>query len=300
MAKTWGLLKYYHPAIASGKHNWDSILIVSIRNILASNTNGQAKRELQSLLHIAGPNNAVEYIPGYGDPISAKNYDISWIEKDKILSREQKQFLLYTTKHPFKGINFYAQPNINNDSTVFTPNENPYKRMLYPDTNYRLLGLFRFWNVINYFYPYKYAIGKPWGAVLNELIPVMISANDTLSYHRSIAKMAASINDSHGSLWPGVFESFTGKYAPPFNFMLINGKAVVTKLVDSVSCIKADITVGSVISSINHLSIKQRIKDNLDYVPASNYGGKIKTMHSFILNTDTSFALYSFVNPGGK
>ena len=34
IAKTWGLLKYYHPEIATGKHDWDSVLAASTNRIL--------------------------------------------------------------------------------------------------------------------------------------------------------------------------------------------------------------------------------------------------------------------------
>jgi len=299
-AKTWGHLKYYHPEIASGKHDWDSVLISSIHKILVSKKNDQVKTELGKLFKIARENTAPENVPKNRLLVSLKNYDNSWVDKDRILSHEQKQLLVFNLTHPRRGLNFYAQPNPDNDSTVFTPNEKPYKEMLYPDVNYRLLALFRFWNVINYYYPYKYAIGKPWDKVLNEMIPVMIDATDTLSYHKAMAKMSATINDSHGSIWPSVFTSFTGKYSPPFNFALIDGKAVVTKIADSLLCNGSNIQVGSIISTIDHISIKRRIKANLDYVPASNYGGKLKTMLAFILNSRVPEALYSFENRDGK
>jgi len=35
-----------------------------------------------------------------------------------------------------------------------------YSDMRYPDREYRLLGLFRFWNVIHYFYPYKHLLDR--------------------------------------------------------------------------------------------------------------------------------------------
>ena len=300
LAKTWGFLKYYHPGIASGRHNWDSILVTSIDNIIVSKKKNQVTIELARLFEIAGANTAAAHFHREAAPIATRNYDISWIGKDKLLSQQQKQALRYTANHPYDGVNYYAQADPGNDSTVFTPNENPYRDMLFPNVNYRLLGLFRFWNVINYFYPYKYAIGEHWDLVLTRMIPLMMDVTDTISYHKALAQMSASINDSHGSLWPSVFGSLTGKYSPPFNFALIDGKAVVTKITDSVLCKQAKIQAGCVITSINKMSVKRRIRENLDYVPASNYGGKLKTMHLFILNTRDPQATYSGTDPDGK
>jgi hypothetical protein len=35
-------------------------------------------------------------------------------------------------------------------------NEPIYKGFEYPDEEYRILGLSKYWNIIEYFYPYKY------------------------------------------------------------------------------------------------------------------------------------------------
>src|SRR5436305_12811224 len=39
--------------------------------------------------------------------------------------------------------------------TLLGQQDNPYSGMSAPTEEYRLLALFRFWNVINYFYPYE-------------------------------------------------------------------------------------------------------------------------------------------------
>ena len=49
--------------------------------------------------------------------------------------------------------------------------DNPYAEMNFPTAEYRLLALFRFWNVINYFFPYKNLIGDSWETVLPRYIP---------------------------------------------------------------------------------------------------------------------------------
>lgn len=37
-------------------------------------------------------------------------------------------------------------------------NENSYGSLYFPDLGYRLLALFRYWNVIQYFYLYRYLL----------------------------------------------------------------------------------------------------------------------------------------------
>ncbi|RAJ83158.1 C-terminal processing protease CtpA/Prc [Chitinophaga dinghuensis] len=300
LSRTWGLLKYYHPEIASGKYDWDSVVIANISNLLSSKYTNGFHSAIDNLLTVAGIDTASYYSPETDHSIRYSNYDISWIKRARYLSNAQKEKLYYIATHPHRGKNFYALPGDAMDSTVATVNEKPYKDMLLPDVKYRLLGLFRFWNVINYYYPYKYAIGKPWDKVQQEMIPVMINSNDTLSYYRAIVRMAASINDSHGGLWPEVFKHIAGKYMPPFNFRLIEGKAVVTKIIDSTLAHDARLQVGATLTSINGVPISRLIKTFWEDVPASNAGGKLKSMHAFILNTHSAQAQYGSISKDGK
>lgn len=50
--------------------------------------------------------------------------------------------------------------------------------MEFPDKEYRLLALFRLWNVVNYFFPYKNLTGSNWNDVLPKYIPQFESDKD--------------------------------------------------------------------------------------------------------------------------
>lgn len=297
LCKTWGLLKYYHPGVATGKQDWDSVLVTALARLSKSSNQQQLNKEVQQMMVIAGENTAKAYSPLAKENINVRNLDHNWL-KDNMLTLAHQKALTFITEHPYSGLNYYAQPNPQNDSTVYTPNEKPYPEMLLPNVNYRLLSLFRFWNVINYFYPYKYTIGKPWGKVLEEMIPEMIKANDTLSYHKSLAKMAASINDSHGGLWPQVFDTITGKYSPSFDFRIIDKVAIVTRI-DSADRL-SKLRMGSVIEKIDGIELYQKMQAYWDYIPASNNGGKTKSLHYILLNSNKQTAMLSGYHPDGE
>lgn len=300
LANAWGFLKYYHPEIAGGTHNWDSVLIISVKHILKSKQLYAVNSEIDRMLAIAGRDTASEYKPAPKDTMRSRNYDLSWINNNHLLSLSRKKVLLFIARHPYQGVKYYAQANPGNDSTVVTPNEKPYLKMVFPDVNYRLLCLFRFWNVINYFYPYKYAIGKPWNNVLEEMIPKFINAADTLSYYKALSVMASSINDSHCGLWPQVYDTILGKYNSPFNFKLIDNKAVVTKIADSAPVINSVIKAGSVIEAMDGVSLAERIKQYWNYFSASNNGGKIKKMHENIFRSKNKTASVTGYQADGK
>jgi len=295
LAQVWGLLKYSHPIVSTGKIDWDSVLLVSTQRLLLSNTKTNLQQEIQKVLMAAGPTTSLPTQKNTPSSFSAlakgmrlRNLDQSWIARNSLLTEAQKKQLQALAENPYKGINYYAQPNPGNDSTVYTPNEKPYLQEKMPEAPYRLLALFRFWNLINYYYPYKYAIGKPWKNTLHSLIPEMVVANDTLSYHKALARMAASINDSHGGLWPQVFSTFSGKHSPSFDFRIIQNKVVVTKPAGH-----SDLQRGSVIEKIDGVAIREKIRSYMDYIPASNAGGKLKNMHYMLLNSHNRFVTIS-------
>ncbi|MGB3342298.1 MAG: S41 family peptidase [Aequorivita sp.] len=300
LCNVWGNLKYFHPEIATGKHNWDSVLVSSVNQILKSEDKKVFQNEVEKLLQIAGLNNAPEFKIDYSaHPYTYRNINHSWIDKSQNLTKSQKKNLKYNYAHPYQGQNYYAQNNPDDDGNIITPNENPYAEMKMPDTAYRLLGLFRFWNVINYYYPYKYATDKPWVKVAYDLIPEFIKANDTLSYHKAVLKMAASIDDGHGGIWPFLDIEVAGKYSPPFYFKLIDDKAVVTKILDENEARNANIKKGSVIENINGISLKDKAKELWDYVSASNKVAKYRDLHKLILNNKENSAVYAGYNPDG-
>jgi len=73
--------------------------------------------------------------------------------------------------------------------------------MKWEDTGYRFLALFRYWNLIEYFFPYKNLIEKSWDGILNEYIPRMIACNDELAYKLTILSLIGEIHDTHANIW---------------------------------------------------------------------------------------------------
>lgn len=150
-----------------------------------------------------------------------------------------------------------------NPSTGVVPlnlKDAPYSQMTLPSEEYRLLALFRFWNVINYFYPYKHLIDKPWDIVLTEFIPRFLENRTGLDYEMTVAEMVARIQDTHGFV--GGFKSLEvhlGTSAPPLALRSVGGKLVVAGLLDQAAADAAGVKVGDVILAIDGEPVEQRI-----------------------------------------
>ncbi|NCC08413.1 MAG: hypothetical protein EOM30_10355 [Clostridia bacterium] len=56
--------------------------------------------------------------------------------------------------------------------------ENTYPAMRSDDTGMKLLALFRYWNIVKYFYPYKDITGENWDDVLREMLPQFVVGSD--------------------------------------------------------------------------------------------------------------------------
>jgi hypothetical protein len=81
-------------------------------------------------------------------------------------------------------------------NSVF-PNEKNYYNMDYGDPAYRLLGLFRLWNAMEYYFPYLDIIDGCWHEILLDFIPRMLEGSDRLSYHQTLAALSSKLRDAH-------------------------------------------------------------------------------------------------------
>lgn len=136
----------------------------------------------------------------------------------------------------------------------------PSPQMSFPSEEYRLLALFRLWNVINYFFPYKHLIDTPWNTVLTDFIPRFLENKSALDYEMTVAEMVARIQDSHGFV--GGFQSLDmhlGNSAPPIKLQSVGGKLVVAGLLDQAAADAAAVKTGDVILAIDGEPTEKRI-----------------------------------------
>lgn len=129
--------------------------------------------------------------------------------------------------------------------------DNPYREMEYPNKEYRLLALFRYWNIINYFNPYNPLLDKPWDAVLIEYIPKMEAAKDALEYHLAVAELVTNIHDTHGFISSPVLSKYFGTHVPPVEVKFVEGQTVITRVSDDALKEAPNIKAGDVILSVD-------------------------------------------------
>lgn len=277
LGKIYGFLKYYHPEVAKGTFNWDKELIEHLPKILNA-----TDKESISLIYI----NWIERLgkvetckkcnskQNYFD----KNFDLSWTQDSTIFNNTLILKLKHIEKNRFQGENFYAS----NESIgkVRITNEPIYKNFEYPNEEYRLLGLFKYWNIIEYFYPYKYLTSQNWDSVLKEMIPKIRNASNKSEYQSSIKELVAKLDDTHA--WIS-FSEETPKFLP-IKISHIENKAVVSGFYNDSIANANNLKLGDIILKINDLDIKTETEKNLKYVAGSNTNIKIKNTYSKVLS----------------
>lgn len=292
LCMVWGFLKYNHPTVMSGKLDWDKELIEYIDKIKSVNTNQELSQLYFSWIESLGKvKERKNRIKDKAVNDFNKNFDTLWMNNPLFYSKNLSNLLHHIYLDRGRGKNYYAEYRFH---LYHFNHEKPYKGMVYPSSPYRLLTLFRYWNIINYFYPSKYLIGENWDTVLKEMIPVFLNAKDTLSYQLAILELVTKLNDSHAYfITPYLFKYFGNKFTP-FMVQIINNEAVVTKILND-SLAKIDnIKIGDAILEIDGKSVEQILHENWKYIPASNMATKLRNTAFLFLQSksDSSNILF--------
>ena len=148
----------------------------------------------------------------------------------------------------------------------------------------RLLALFRYWNIIQYYYPYKYAIGAEWTTVLRTFIPRFQHATTPLAYHLLVLELAAQLHDTHAFVYgSSVLSAHFGNYYPPLELTLLEGQAVIAQVYSDVSPTPLPVRVGDVVLQANGEAVPQLLARYQPYVAASTPAAATRDLLRFVL-----------------
>ena len=229
----WGYTKYHHPAFLLGEKDWDEELLNLIPTV------SEAKEEkVNDILHEwfvglgeidYGTLNRVPQWAAAKEEDKIVQADTSWINAD-YLGDELTEDLSQIETVP--NIDFSKAPV--NFSEIDVPefsNEKTYENLDYSDENYRLLGLFRVWNALEYYFPYFDIMEENWHELLLQYIPEMMEGSDLESFELTILKLTAHLHDAHVRLtnWEAV-NRLMGKYAVPADLIRADGQFVIKQV----------------------------------------------------------------------
>lgn len=295
----WGFLKYYHPAVAAGNYNWDYELFRILPNIINSKNSVERDAILVKWINQLGRCESGKEIKTSPEKIKI-NTDLDWIENSNF-SDELVASLQKVKNADRINDHFYIGLAPGPGNPVFK-NENPYLSMILPDTGYRILALFRYWNIIQYYFPYKNLIGEDWKNVLEEFIPKIINVNNETEYTLTLLALIARVHDTHANIWGGntILEKYKGLNYAGAKLTFVENKPVVTGFYDEKSRDESGLQVGDLITEVNNRPVDSIVKTSLRLTPASNYPTQLRDIARLLLRTNDTIITVKVMRDGKK
>jgi C-terminal processing protease CtpA/Prc len=276
LGKVWGFVKYHHPLVTSGKRHWDYDLFRVLPRVLAATDAPTARAAVN------------EWIAGLGTvPPCAPcavlvetelhlQPPITWLTDDVLGSELAATLRAIHRNRPAEPRQFYVSlaPGIGNPSFEHEPN---YATLKLPDTGYQLLALYRFWNIVEYWFPYRDVIGGSWDEELAAFIPRIAMASDAETYKREMMALIARVHDTHANLWSSLdVRPPTGACQIPITVRFIEDQPVVTAVPDATTAAGSGLQRGDVLSAIDGVPVAELVKRWSPYYAASNAPTRVR------------------------
>lgn len=300
LCQLWGFLKYHHPEAAKGTLEMDAQLFKILPPVMKAQDDKTFNSILESWVDQFGvvpecnscqtkPGKNVVRKPDYAELFDNDVFNASLTTKlNHILTNR------IIVKH-----HYVKSTAVGN--AVFT-NELSWDEHAYPDLSHRVLSLFRYWNTVQYFYPYKHLIGASWSDILRENLPRFIQASDQTQYALATLTLVCSLNDTHANIGSGnqVLEKFRGMRMVPFQAKFVEGKLTVTAYYSDTLAIKDHVLPGDIITGINEESVDGLIRKYLPITSGSNEASKLRNMPRYYLLRSNDPVLSLEINRDGR
>ncbi|KFF00433.1 hypothetical protein IX39_07245 [Chryseobacterium formosense] len=262
--KTWNFIKYYHPDVASGKVNADSLFLVTVKNINSKDNFNSVINKLSQNLNKNLTNPAPT---DTSKDILAKNQNFNWFRKNGKISSENKNLLNTIYNHRF-NFELLKEKLVSDEKKYsFPKTEN-----LPPE--YRLLTLAKIQGIVDYLFPHKYIMDKGFDDYFKNCLEENSKINSRKDFEVILAKLVSKFKDSHAfSFYTQLNfrgDIFNGLYYAPFDYQIVDDHLLITDIIFPEICSKAKLNIGDQITEIDGKSIKQIIDEKSKLLSVSN------------------------------
>ncbi len=276
LGQVWGFLKYHHPAIRAGQRHWDFDLFRVLPGVLAAADSRAGNAAILKWMTALGPVPPCKPCATLPSNEMHLPPDVKWIEDESRLGADLSRALgAVHTNRPADQNQFYLSlaPGIGNP--VFK-NEPNYAQIALPDSGYQLLALYRFWNIVQYWFPYRDVIGENWTGVLREFVPRVALAKSARVYQQQLMALIARVHDTHANLWSSLAaRPPVGDCEIPARIRFVEGRPVVTSPGGSLE-------QGDVITALDGTPVTRLIADWSPYYAASNEPTRLRDIGRFM------------------
>ena len=265
LCKVWGYTKYHHPSVIDGTLNWDAELFRIMPKVLDSKTNDSVNQLLTEWLSQfpieATSDELADDWKQIQKDYGKQTLDTTWIEDTSFLGNELSAYLCKLSQILISDrSNSYASFQENGCASFDAEKMYPVSDT---DSGIKLLALFRFWNMYEYFSPNIEITVKDWNQVLMDTIPVIAKSTDYRSYVLALAQAVAMTGDAHITLYDKeqILQNYYGTYYLPCSIKMIDGQAVVDHVYEK----EKQLQPGDILLEIDGTPVRQRIEEFKQY-----------------------------------
>jgi C-terminal processing protease CtpA/Prc len=286
LGKVWGFLKYHHPAAVLGQRHWDYELFRVLPAVLAARDRAGAQQACDSWVTSLGqvpPCTTCVALPE-GRPMAPR---LEWLSDRQRLGADLSGRLRAIHAARLKVDEQFYVAKIEGIGNPDFNTELAYADLKEPDAGYRLLGLFRFWNMVEYWYPYRDIMQEDWDGVLAESVPRLIEARGRDEYQAAMMAAIARIHDTHANLWSSLdVQPPRGKGTVPVVVRFVESRAVVTGYSNPRLGPATGLQVGDVIRAIDGVAVDELVRSRRPMYAASNEASQRRDMGRRLLRGD--------------
>jgi hypothetical protein len=287
LGRVWGFLKYHHPSIASGQRHWDYALFRVLPQIPSAPDSAAANALLD------------KWVAGFGAPPDCTTRaslteddlymkpELKWISDEKLLGPDLSQDLQKIFRNRLaSGNSFFVSLAEGVGNPVFD-HEPDYAAIKLPDTGFQILALYRIWNIVAYWYPYRDVIGENWDSVLTEFPPRVALANSSDAFQLEMMAFTARVHDTHANLWSSLqVRPPVGKCSLPVVVRFIEKSAVIAGYRQGDAGPASGLKQGDVILSLDGIPVTELVEHWSAYYADSNEAARLRDMaHSMTLGS---------------
>jgi len=276
----WGFMKYHHEGIASGEIDWDQELLNVIPIMMEAKNDSVSNAQLLQWIE-PYVKSTKKHVPTAPLPPS-----LGWIDAGNFSPELKAVLHSIRAKHRVVQNHFVATDERSGNATF--EHEETYADLSNPDVGYRLLALFRYWNIIQYYFPHLHLVDRPWTAVLHEYIPSFIAADNETEYALCLQRLAAETQDTHVNLSNErhVLDLYFGMNYAPIEVSWIEEQMVVTGFYSDRGAQETGLTLGDVLLTVDLKPMEEFIAELGTYVPASNEAAKYRRIAEWLVRTN--------------
>ena len=277
LGKVWGFLKYHHPAVTSGKRNWDFDLFRVMPAVLAAPDRAAANAAMAKWVAGLGPVTPCSPCAQFAADGLALTPSIDWIHDKTLLGADLSQELenIYANRPPANK-QFYVSLNGGAGNPKF---EHESARNFTPgDQGYQILAALRFWNAVQYFSPNREIIGEDWDAALVRVLPRIAAAKTREEYALELLALIAIDHDTHANLWSGLdVRPPTGACSLPLRVRFVEGQPAVVGY-RAASEKAGGVQVGDAITELDGVPVAKLVESWTPYYADSNQAARLRDM----------------------